>query len=332
MVAKIFLRVSIGLLLILMFSACDGGGGSSVTGREASLSMLQGLVVDQLAFYTDEELWNPDIELWVKDADSGDTIICASGERGMSKVQTEAVLYGNLAATMDRITTDSGYTGVRFRVEVHQNAVDPCFFNEDEMWGSTDDKLLGESDVINYDTLISDPVIATNGAFYVRLREAGVNHYSVPVAITSQIQSGSFFIDQVSWESGLDSGDSDGMFDTEIYILRADNDEFIACSGTPQGLGPATHTGLIYGKLYSDILTPSSASVHYSDYSGVMVKLVMIDNDGNSCPDPISTSGSDSSIDDIYGTSAPVLWDELPGSTVNIDGVGFVVFGELSYQ
>ena len=104
----------------------------------------------------------------------------------------------------------------------------------------------------------------------------------------------------------------------------------IACSGDSEGLRPVQDQGVSYGKLLADLLEANGGLVDFESEEGTTVKVVMIDNDGTACPEAIETEGADNQVDDVLGESEEVLWEDLPGSTVDFtNSAGSVTFNHL---
>jgi len=310
---------------ILFYSGifgCGGKGGPAaptVTGPTVTLETLRNLVVDQFIFYTDSEIREPDIEVWIEDASTGEIVLCAYNGLGMGAVQTETVIYGNVNAGFKVVTGNNNYEGSIFRLHIKQNGLESCVDDEGNVIGKTDDFELGASEVINFPTMTTEPIIGENGSFYIRLRDENDETFPVPLALTNMLSSDTLNIDQVYWSEGVDSGDNDNAFDTEVYVIDTDTDEMIACSGIAHGLAAVRDDDVIYGKLFSDFVDEDANIVDFDEHTGKNVKLVLIDNDGNACPDSITTDGArGGQIDDIMGESEVMLWDDLPGSKVNI--------------
>lgn len=298
------------------------------------MTTLEELVVDHFSYYADPDLTEPDMEIWIKDAETGDVVLCADSNLGMGKVETEAIVYGNLSANFRRMLGTVGYQGKLFRVYVYHNGTESCVRDDsdedDELVGKSAEDLLGASAVVNYETLSSAPIVATNASFYLRLRPESVAANAVPQTITNTLSGDTLAIDQVALAEGINFGDSDEEPEIEIHIVDAATDGMIACSGDSEGMRPVTDGGLTYGKLLADLLDGSESLVDFDDQEGRSVKVVMIDNDGTACPEPIETEGEDNEVDDVLGESGEILWEDLPGATVEFtNGAGSVTFNYL---
>ena len=195
------------LFALFLLPACGGGGGSSTpaidrSGTLTSMTTMEELVVDQFSYYADPDLEEPDLEIWIKDAETGDVLLCADSDLGMQKVETEAIVHGSLDADFRRMLGTVGYQGELFRVFVYHNGIESCVKDdsddEDELVGKSKEQLLGASAIVNYETLSTAPIVATNASFYLRLRPESETDRPVPQTITNTLSGDTLAIDQVA--------------------------------------------------------------------------------------------------------------------------------------
>lgn len=317
-------------LSICFSGGCGGGSSTAITDPYVPLATLEDMQVDHLSYYAEDELDDPSIEVWVMDGESDEQILCASSSGGMNKVITETLLYGDLGATFQRSIANSSYQGRIFKIQVWQNEVDDCVYGKsaDGVWPAHEDVLLGEIDPEGYAELIANPVMATNGGFYIRLKDRDAASFDVPQSITGAVSSNSLYVDQAHWNSDIVSGDDDGIFETEVHIVDATSGALIACAGENQDMDAVMYSGLVYGKLLVNFVESSGGSVRFPSFAGRMVKVALSDNDDDSpCPSAIGAS-------DAYGLgnatvpaySEDILFDDLPGKKVEIENTGYVIF------
>ena len=320
------MRKFIALLILFSFALthCDGGTSDTpeidTAGSLTALATVEEILVDQFAFYlNDEEFSSVDFEIWIKDVESGEIILCTSALGGMT---TEAIIYGNLDARFQKLITDTSYEGSLFQVKGYINYKTPCK-NDDE------DKGIGHSAIVNFASLTSKPLVATNGKFYVRIKaDDGVGALPLPQVVSSLIPADTLQIDQVHVESTVDLDDTDGEPDVEVHIVNADSGEMIGCAENSEGLTPVDELGLTYGRLLADIIDVDGSVFDFSDHEVENVQVIIADNTGTACPQTLNDS------DQVLGTSATVVWNDLPGSEIPVldgDGnqTGFVTFSYL---
>lgn len=333
--------------LVLIFQVCSCGGGSEgdpnfeLNNPLVSISTLRNMTVDQFTYYLTDTISEPDIEIWITDADTDELLVCAHGGLGMGKVLTEGVMYGNLNATFQGKIESEIYEGRTFKVLVYHNEEQNCVKNNSDEWFSFGgrEKLIGTSDPVNYNTLTREPIFATNGGFYVRFKETSeAESYPVPFSIVGSLSKDQLVIDQ----SYLSDSYRPTRYPLEmnVYVVEevqqgegdqtetdaSEYGEMIGCAGSDSGLGSAGYNGVKYGKLLAEIIDENRLLVKFSEHKGKKVKVVMSNNYAyeGGCPKPIGTD------DVIIGESPSVLWDDLSGSRVWVgDDLGYVVFNSV---
>lgn len=349
------IAVLFGLYILthLPVIGCGGGGEASpdteLDNPLISISTLKDIAVDQFAFYLTDEIFDPDIEVWIGDANDTDDangnklLLCSHSGLGMEKVNTEGVLYGNLNAAFKKITESDDYEGRLFKVGVYQNNNESCLNSSG--WFVVSDMTIGISDPVNYDTLISEPIFATNGTFFVRFKEArDAESHPLPLSIIASLPKDRLMIDQVHISNTyLPYADLEIYISTEVTEPAEEGTEgdetkswkMIGCSDDDTGLGSFDSTEIIYGKLLADIVDENNLAVNFSEHTGKTVKVVMVDNGGESCPKDINTSERScwwgcTGGDIVIGESQPVLWDELPGKQIWLgENLGYVTFNNV---
>lgn len=307
-------------------SGCGGGGSDSTpqidtTGPLTALSTLAELTVDQFAFYVNrDEFETFGTELWIVDAESGESILCSTLP-GVDN--TEAIIYGNLGGSFTDVSSTSGYQGTLFQVRFYLSDEDPCIHDGD-------DNLVAKTAIVNYDSLISLPLTATNGKFYARLRDSSSNNYDLPRVISGIMGEDTLVVDQVQVENTFSDPDTfDNELETEVHVVDADSGEMIACSGDSEGMTVVQSVSTTYGRLLGDLINSDGEIVNFSDHEGQNVTVQLVENDGTACPDTRDDS------DDLIGESETLLWDNLPGREVSLtndeaEETGLVVFGDLA--
>lgn len=327
----VWLGLGLWIIACGFLMGCGGGSKSETKideeGPLTSINALEDLVVDQLAFYVDDDSASARLEVWILDAKTNKPLLCSDGSIGMEPVQTESVIYGKLHASFRRLTQNAAYSGQLFKVRVYNNHSTPCVIDRDDDDSLIDsgDERVGTSYAVNYTTLTTRPIIASNGGFYLRLRTEAAPAFSLPKTVSSVIGNNKLLVDQVDLATAVDFDDQDNEGEVEVHILDAQTDELIGCSGQSQGMRSVTDAGLSYGKLLSDLVLTGSNSVDFDEHLGRQVVVYLVDNDGTACPQAVNPSE-----DGVLGESAAMLWDELSGATVLMtNGNGSVTFTDV---
>lgn len=346
------LRTRRMILLALIFlgqvflAGCGGGDSGEESSKTdlnmdnplISISTIRNISIDQFSFYLTSKIYEPNLEVWIKDADSGKLLLCSYSGFGMQGVSTEGIFYGNLKATFQKMISEAdNYEGRLFEVWVHHSNDNSVCLNVGEGGIIAGDLVIGNSGPVTYNTLISEPIFATNGTFFVRFKEtAETMSRPLPFSIVASMPKDRLMIDQI-YVSDLYSPDNWNA-DPEVYILAEvskpaegqDGDdetktwEMIGCADADTGLGSFGSRGMTYSKLLADIVDENSTVISFSKNTGKTVKIVMIDNDVGSCPQPSAVSES------VIGESEPVLWDDLPGKRIWMENnLGYITFNNV---
>lgn len=314
---------------------CGGHDDASLphidkAGTTKNISTLSAMVVDQLSFsFVKEEFDTFSPEIYVVDAETGKNILCADTTSSLSAVDTEVLIYGNLNAQLKNLTNNTDYSGKLFYVKMYLEDHDLCVVNDDDTY-------VGQTAVVNFDSLTNLPLVSTNGRFYVRLKSDSEQSTALPKTVSSDFFGDeTLLLDQLYVSPEVTFGDNDNKPDLEVHILNADTDERLACSGKSEGLEAMTNEGLSYGRILGDVINSDRATFDFSSLSGTNVKLVLIDNDGSACPRPIATTNDDDTTDDVLGESTELLWDDLPGRKITFknnadEEIGFVTYSTLA--
>lgn len=307
-------------------AGCGGGGDNSTpqidtTGTVTAMATLSELTVDQFAFYVNrDEFQTFGTELWIIDAESGESILCSTLP---GADDTETVIYGNLGGSFTDVSSTSGYEGTLFQVRFYLSDQEPCIHDGE-------DDLVAKTAIVNYDSLISRPLTATNGKFYARLRDSSTDNHDLPRIISGIMGDNTLVVDQVQVENTFGDPDTfDDELETEVHVVDADSGEMIACSGDSEGMTVVQSVSTTYGRLLGDLINADGEVVNFSDHEGQNVTVQLVENDGTACPDARDDS------DDLIGEWETLVWDDLPGRSVNLtndeaEEAGLVVFGDLA--
>lgn len=320
---QIKLRFALLLLIQIILGptammSCGGDDSSpppviDPAGPLTSIQTLETLLIDQMSFYVPDDVSISDLEIWITDAQSGEDLLCASQNNGINEITTETVIYGNLEIGFNRLVNNGNQENSLFLVKLFNNPGNSCRINNQL-------HLLGESLQINYDTLKEKPVLASNGAFYIRMRPSASPSHQLPHTLTNTFASNTLLLDQVYLSDSI-ALDQESLR-AEIHIINNNTGETIMCGGNSTGLGSIQKVGRSYAKLLSDFLPDTN----FDENLGEEVHIKIIDrNTANRCPDAINNN------DQVLSESAVMNWDNLPGKTVIMnDNESYVLFNHLS--
>ncbi|GEM_PF-5752455 len=296
---------------------CGGGSSDDAKFPAVPVTTVEKMRVDQVAFYSDVALQDPDIEVWVMDADADNRVVlCAHHSTGMDKVSTGSVIYGQLGAEFDNLVGTAGELR-HFRVRVYHNDAHPCATeNESDAIiissaEKSNDTLLGESDVLNFEDLTHSPIMAENGGFYVRLlATADTKPAAVPLAASLSSGTGNYQVDQLALASTVAL-----PTDATVQLIVTDTaGKLLACAGAGQGMGVVEASGITYGKIFANLVDAQSHTVTKTTLTGQSVIVKIFSGLAKDCPQSLATT-PDSKAE--IGESAAIVWDAVVGKKIS---------------
>lgn len=120
------------------------------------------------------------LDIWITD-ENNNLILCTNAMLGFNEIEIENIAYGNLNTSFYPSSNKAGYQNNLFKIQVYtqlegwsyckksnkERKVDIGFFEQMDVPESF---FVGETPVVNFKRLTQEPLLATNGSFYIRLK------------------------------------------------------------------------------------------------------------------------------------------------------------------
>lgn len=294
--------------IITTISACGGSDSQNnnryldESGTLQNMTAIENLLIDQFAFFADDSFISDSkrvdlewLDIWVTD-ENNNIILCANAVTDFDSIKVRNIYYGNLNDVFSNKRLSSNYQNDLFKIrlfshyqgdsycEISQEKVEigGGFLKDGELVSKT--IFLGETPVVNFERLITEPLMATNGRFYIRLKNDAAQKNPLPQSFSTSLAQDRIFIDQVYLadhgttyrhdeeepveEAEADDDDSITLIDPEdldtrsyfspffvsrplVILVDVETGYPLATSSIFEGLNPVNNYDISYGQLYA---------------------------------------------------------------------------------
>lgn len=247
--------LTLSICAMFFAAGCGGEGGSSeIDGPTLSISEARSLALEQ--FYSsdageDEYGEKGEFSVYLRDAGTGQDIVCLAMDDGMEQLSFPGIYYGGLAIPFREVMGDLPNESVRFQLIFVEHDSDGCPDPIDD-----EDNILGVSKEFGFNDLVGRQIWATNGKAAAMLQIAGLEPSSVR-AMAPSIRKG-LYIDKLYFEDGSSDSEPSRYY---IFASKMENGSAVELGELQNDeIAKVRFGGIMYSALgvEMDLISPTS--------------------------------------------------------------------------
>lgn len=247
--------LTLSICAMFFVAGCGGEGGpSEIDGPTLSISEARSLALEQ--FYSadageDEYGEKGEFSVYLRDAGTGQDIVCLAMDEGMEQLSFPGIYYGGLSIPFREVIGDLPNEAVRFQLIFVEHDSDGCPDPIDD-----GDDILGISKEFGFNDLLGRQIWATNGKAAAMLQIAGLETSSVR-AMAPSIRKG-LYIDKLYFEDSSSSSEPSRYY---IFASKIDNGSAVELGELQSDdIAKIRFGGIIYSALgvEVDLVSPSN--------------------------------------------------------------------------
>lgn len=299
------------VVFICLSASCGGGGGD--TSEEIAPYVIENLKtmhIESLSIHDISRFLplaesNYEFELHVRDAATGESLLCAGVDNGMQVIQLADLEYSNLDINfinVDGVTKTQVSEITLALIEKNSDAeVEGDSFQCPNPPNYDKDKVYWQTDVIAAKDFVKDELtLLTDDEIIVKVKRNREVTQNVSLSSLTEIVLFSMSTTNIDTEASKP--------EYEVHIVDVEKNKDVACiGGIEDPLRSVVTENKTYDNLYSRAKLVSGSD---STETASLFRLVLVERENGSCPDAFKVG-----VDEIVTTSPTMTYDEIVAGT-----------------